>query len=93
MFKRAYWLFAYLGMMVVAASFLMGFRYSPDAPASNYVFNIVLYGVWVAVHIVMTMPGFKRAVYGSPGGTPLERISSLILKMPAIGTPPVVNVL
>jgi protein-S-isoprenylcysteine O-methyltransferase Ste14 len=73
MFKHAYWLIAYLGLMVLSASFIMGFRYAPDAPASNYVFNILLYAIFIAVHIMMTMPGFKRAVFGNPAGTPMER--------------------
>jgi NnrU protein len=73
MFRRAYWLFGYLGLMALSASFIMGFRYSADAPPANYAFNIALYAVFVAVHIVMTMPAFKRAVYGNPAGTLVER--------------------
>lgn len=73
MFKRIYWLFGYLGLMALSASFIMGFRYAADAPTSNYAFNILLYAVFVMVHIVMTMPAFKRAVYGNPAGTLVER--------------------
>ena len=67
MFKRIYWLFGYLGLMALGASFIMGFRYSADAPPSNYAFNILFYAGFVAVHIVMTMPAFKRAVLRRPG--------------------------
>lgn len=73
MFKPAYWVFAYLGLMTIWASFIMGFRYEPDAPAANLVFNIVIYSVFIAVHIVMTTPAFKKRVYGSRAGTPMER--------------------
>jgi methanethiol S-methyltransferase len=73
MFKRLYWMFAFLGLMALSASFIMGFRYAADAPASNYAFNILLYAAFVAVHIVMTMPAFKRAVYGQPAGNLIER--------------------
>ncbi len=73
MFKRAYWFFAYFGLMTVWASFIMGFRYEPEAPAANIVFDILLYAVFVVVHIGMTMPVFKNAVYGQRAGTPMER--------------------
>ncbi|HEY4234995.1 MAG TPA: methyltransferase [Lacipirellulaceae bacterium] len=73
MINRAYWLFSYLGLMTVWASFITGFRHNPDAPISNIWFDIALYVAFIAPHIVMTMPGFKSAVYGSRAGTPLER--------------------
>jgi protein-S-isoprenylcysteine O-methyltransferase Ste14 len=57
----------------VWASFIIGFRYDADAPAANLVFDVVLYAAFIAIHIVMTMPAFKNAVYGAPSGTPLER--------------------
>jgi protein-S-isoprenylcysteine O-methyltransferase Ste14 len=73
MYKRAYWLFSHLGMMTLSASFIRGFHYSAEAPVGNVIFNVLLYAVFVAVHIVMTMPAFKRAVFGSPAGSPAER--------------------
>jgi protein-S-isoprenylcysteine O-methyltransferase Ste14 len=73
MFKYAYWAFAHLGLMTFSASFLMGFRYAPDAPRSNLWWNIALYSVFITIHIVMTMPAFKEAVYGNPAGSPGER--------------------
>jgi protein-S-isoprenylcysteine O-methyltransferase Ste14 len=73
MFKRAYWLFSHLGLMVITASYIMGFRYAADAPLANLWFDLALYAVFIVVHIVMTMPAFKRTVYGNAAGTPLER--------------------
>ena len=73
MFKRLYWLFSYLGVMTLSAAFLMGFRYEPGAPVGNAIFNVLLYAVFIAVHIVMTMPAFKKAVFGRPEGTEFER--------------------
>jgi protein-S-isoprenylcysteine O-methyltransferase Ste14 len=73
MFKRAYWLFSFLGLMVVTASFIMGFRYAPDAPIENLWINIALYVTFAAVHIILTMPAVKRTLYGNSEGTPLER--------------------
>jgi len=73
MFKHAYWLFSHLGLMTLSASYLMGFRYSADAPAVNVLYNILLYLAFIAVHIVMTMPAFKRLVFGHPQGSSFER--------------------
>jgi methanethiol S-methyltransferase len=73
MLKHVYWLFAHLGLMVVTASFLMGFRYASDAPLANLWFNLAVYAAFIAIHIVMTMPAFKRMVYGDAAGTPVER--------------------
>ena len=70
---QAYRLFAYLGSMSVAASVIAGFRYDALAPVSTLKFNLLLYAVFAAVHIVMTMPAFKGAVYGNAQGTPAER--------------------
>ena len=65
--------FAFLGLMVVSASLLYGFRYDADAPASNYVFNGILFFVYMLVHFVMMTPGFKRLTSGSEAGSPRER--------------------
>jgi protein-S-isoprenylcysteine O-methyltransferase Ste14 len=70
---RIYWLFSYLGLMTVTAAFITGFRHDAAAPVSNVWFDIVLYAIWVVIHIAMTMPAFKAAVYGQPEGTPFER--------------------
>jgi protein-S-isoprenylcysteine O-methyltransferase Ste14 len=73
MFKAAYWLFSHLGLMVVTAAFILGFRHAPDAPLDNLWFNLAIYAAFAAVHIVMTMPAFKKLVYGSAAGTSVER--------------------
>ncbi len=73
MFSQLYWFFSYLGLMVLAASFVLGFRHEAGAPVSNILFNLGLYAVYIAVHIVMTMPAFKKAVFGRPEGTISER--------------------
>lgn len=68
-----YRLFAYLGTMALPAALIMGFRYDPGASSANYLFNIGLYGAFIAVHLMMTRPGFKRVVFGKPEGTSGER--------------------
>ena len=73
MFGRLYGLFGYLGLMTFAAAFLMGWRHDASAPLSNVVADVVLFAAFIAVHIAMTMPAFKRAVFGRPEGTPRER--------------------
>ncbi|HEX3600404.1 MAG TPA: hypothetical protein VHU84_09700 [Lacipirellulaceae bacterium] len=73
MFKQLYWLVALFGLMSVWASFILGFRYEPEAPVGNLVFDIVIYAAFIVIHIVMTMPAFKNAVYGARAGTPGER--------------------
>jgi protein-S-isoprenylcysteine O-methyltransferase Ste14 len=73
MFKAAYWFFSYLGMMIIWAAFILGFRHEPDAPAANIAFNVLLYGAFIAVHMAMTMPAFKKAVFRERAGTPFER--------------------
>lgn len=73
MINRGYWLFSYLGLMAVWASFITGFRHAHDAPMSNLWFNIAIYAAFIAVHIALTMPSVKRAIYGSRASTPFER--------------------
>jgi protein-S-isoprenylcysteine O-methyltransferase Ste14 len=73
MFKPLYWFFSYLGVMTFSAAFTMGFRHDAGAPFGNVVFNVALYAAFIIVHILMTMPAFKRAVFGRPEGTPTER--------------------
>jgi protein-S-isoprenylcysteine O-methyltransferase Ste14 len=70
---RLYTIFAFLGAMSFSAAFFMGFRHEPSAPAANILFNILLFAVFISVHIVMTMPAFKKAVFGRPEGTLFER--------------------
>ena len=68
-----YRVFSYFGLLSIFGSLLFGFRYDSAAPWGNYLFNVVLYGAWVAVHLVMTTGAFKRAVYGARIGSPIER--------------------
>lgn len=71
--RRLYAVFAYAGAMTPAAVFLYGFRYDPAAPHTNFLFNGALYAAYMAVHLVMTRPWFKRAVFGRPEGSLRER--------------------
>lgn len=70
---KLYAWFALLGLMVVAASVLMGFRHEAGAPAGNYVFNGALYAAYMTVHAVMMTPWYKRLTTGAPEGNPGER--------------------
>jgi protein-S-isoprenylcysteine O-methyltransferase Ste14 len=72
-FARFYTLFAFLGAMSFSATFFMGWRHAARAPAENIVFNIALFAIFSAVHIVMTMPAFKKLAYGSSEGSLFER--------------------
>lgn len=65
--------FSYLGLMSVFGTLLYGFRYDPDAPAVNYLYNVLLYVSFAIPHLVMTRSWFKQAVWGTPGGSPRER--------------------
>jgi protein-S-isoprenylcysteine O-methyltransferase Ste14 len=65
--------FAFLGLMVVSASLLYGFRHEAGAPASNYLFDAGLFAVYMLVHFVMMQPGFKRLISGSEAGGEGER--------------------
>lgn len=71
--RAVYWWFGHLGLMAVSAAVILGFRHAPDAPVANYLVDLLLYGAYVGVHLVMTRPAWKRLVTGRPEGTPLER--------------------
>ena len=73
MMSRLYSWFAILGLGVVAASILMGFRHDPMAPAINYAWNAAIFVGWMAVHYIMMTPGFKKAVFKAPQGSAAER--------------------
>lgn len=70
---QLYAFLAILGVMAIPASFIMGFRYDPGAAAVNYLWNFLLYAAFMAVHIIMLLPAFKRIVYGQPQSKPSER--------------------
>jgi protein-S-isoprenylcysteine O-methyltransferase Ste14 len=71
--QLAYRVFGYFGLFSIFGSLLFGFRYDPAAPWTNYAFDILLYGTWAGVHLIMTRDWFKQAVYGSRAGTPIQR--------------------
>jgi protein-S-isoprenylcysteine O-methyltransferase Ste14 len=73
MLGRLYTPFAFLGAMSFSAAFFMGFRHEAGAPAANILFNIALFAAFIVVHIAMTMPAFKKVVFGRPEGTLFER--------------------
>jgi len=70
---QLYSLLAIISVMSVPAAFVMGFRYDAAAPWSNYAFNVAAFAVFIAIHFVMLLPGFKKAVYGTPQSTSGER--------------------
>lgn len=70
---QIYSFLAILGVMAIPATFIMGFRYSADANAVNYLWNFLLFAAFMAVHIIMLLPGFKKLVYGQPQSKPFER--------------------
>lgn len=61
---QIYAFLAILGVMAIPASFILGFRYSADAGEVNYLWNFLMFAAFMAVHIVMLLPAFKKAVYG-----------------------------
>jgi protein-S-isoprenylcysteine O-methyltransferase Ste14 len=71
--RSAYRVFSYFGLMSIMATLLYGFRYDATASWRNYLFDILLYGAWAAVHLVTTRPWFKQAVYGQRAGSLFER--------------------
>lgn len=73
MLRTFYWLFSHLGLMTVSAAFITGFRHDAEASISNLYFNLLIYAAFIVVHIVMTMPAFKRMVFGQRQGAPVER--------------------
>ena len=73
MFRILYWLFSHLGLMTVSAFFIIGFKHEAQASPGNIYFNMLVYAIFIAIHIVMTMPAFKRAIYKKPEATPYER--------------------
>jgi len=69
----AYRAFSYFGLASIFGSLIYGFRYDSGAPWTNYLFNVAVYVVWAAVHLLMTRGWFKQAVYGSTSGSLRER--------------------
>jgi protein-S-isoprenylcysteine O-methyltransferase Ste14 len=71
--RTIYRSFAYFGLGSIFAALLYGFRFAPGAPRGNILFDVVLYGIFVAPHLLMTRGWVKQAVYGSPAGSTVER--------------------
>ena len=71
--RHAYRAFGYFGLASIFGALLFGFHYDAHAPWGNYLFDIVLYAAWAAVHLAMTRTGFKHALYGTRAGSPIER--------------------
>jgi hypothetical protein len=63
----------YFGLMSVIASLAWGFRYSPAASYLNYVVDILLYGAFIAPHLMLTQDEVKQSVWGRLAGTLKER--------------------
>ena len=72
-FKFVYRNFAYLGLFSIFGSLLYGFNYDDAAPAGNFIYNLLLYAIFIAPHLIMTRSWFKRALWGNPAGSPTER--------------------
>ena len=68
-----YTIITILGLMTVPAAFVMGWRYDADATAGNYLINLIAFAAWMAVHIIMLLPAFKKAVYGIAHSSSGER--------------------
>lgn len=69
----AYRLFGYFGLFSIFAAVLFGFRYDPQARWGNYVIDLLLYGAWAAVHLLMTTSAFKRRAYGTEATSTTQR--------------------
>ena len=71
--RIVYWWFGHLGLMAVGAAVILGFRHAAGAPVAHYAYDLVLYGAYMSVHLVMTRPAWKRWLTGRAEGTPVER--------------------
>ncbi len=72
-YRTLYRLFGYFGLFSIFGSLMYGFRYNPEAPAMNYGWNVLLYGVFIVPHLIMTRSWWKQMVAGNPAGSPRER--------------------
>jgi protein-S-isoprenylcysteine O-methyltransferase Ste14 len=72
-YRAAYRLFAYFGLFSISASVVFGFRFGAAAPAGNYAFNLLLYGLFIVPHLLLTRLWVKRWLWGNPAGHPRER--------------------
>jgi protein-S-isoprenylcysteine O-methyltransferase Ste14 len=72
-YKAVYRVFAYFGMLSVSGAILFGFKFNTAAPAMNYGFNVLLYGLFIVPHLILTRSWVKRRIWGNPAGHPRER--------------------
>ncbi len=72
-FQLGYQIFAYFGLMSLMASLLWGFRYNAEASWLNYPIDLLLYGAFVAPHLMLTRAEVKQQVWGRLAGTNRER--------------------
>jgi protein-S-isoprenylcysteine O-methyltransferase Ste14 len=73
LYRTVYRLCAYFGMLSVSGAILFGFRFSAGAPAGNYGFNVLLYGLFIVPHLILTRSRVKLWLWGNPAGHPRER--------------------
>ncbi|WP_374764602.1 methyltransferase family protein [Yunchengibacter salinarum] len=73
MLKTLYRAFAGLGSLTIWAAFIWGWRHDPMGPVSAVWVNLALYGGFIAVHMAMITPAFKKTLYGDRRGGGLER--------------------
>lgn len=73
LYKLCFKTLAYFSLFSVFGSLIYGFRYDATASAVNYAFDLLLYGVFIGPHLIMTRGWFKQAVWGTPYSTPRER--------------------
>ncbi|HVR75226.1 MAG TPA: hypothetical protein VMT52_12880 [Planctomycetota bacterium] len=72
-YHMAYKVVAYAGLMAILGALLHGFPHASGEPWSNFSYNLVLYAIFIAAHLVMTRPWFKSAFWGDPAGSSSER--------------------
>ncbi len=73
LFRLAYRIFGYFGLMSVNAALVLGFRYIAEASWLNYPFNIMLYAAFLAPHLLLTRADVKESVWRKLRGTRTER--------------------
>ncbi len=72
-YRAVYRLFAYFGLFSLTGSVVFGFRFGAEAPALNYGFNVVLYGLFIVPQLILTRSRIKWWLWGNPAGHPRER--------------------
>ncbi len=73
LFRLAYRIFGYFGLMSVNAALVLGFRYSADASWLNYPVDILLYTAFLAPHLLLTRADVKESIWRKLHGTHSER--------------------